>query len=434
MNRTAVVGAGWAGLAAAVELANAGHAVDIFEAARRPGGRARGVVVDGARIDNGQHILLGAYRETLRMIRLVGGSESALLLRLPLELVYPGSFSLTAAPWLPAPLHLLAGLLAATGLSASEKIAALRFMLTLVRARFRIAPDRTVASLLIEHRQPNPTRRFLWEPLCVAALNTEAGDASAQVFATVLRDSFMHSRSDSDLLIPKVDLGALFPDLACAYLTAHAATLHFGSRVTALAPSEGGVSVVTNAGIHEYRQVVCAVPPGRALDIIQVRGDAGDTFRHLLAAFAYEPIVTCYLQYPGHVRLERPMVGLPGPTGQWGFDRSALGGPDGLLAVVVSAAGRLHGIDSAVMAAAIDGELRALKPDLPALLSHRIITEKRATFRCSPALERPCVDTPVAGIFLAGDHVAGGYPATLEAATRSGVAAAAAVMRVAGPD
>ena len=112
--RVAVAGAGWAGLSAAVELASAGVSVDVFEAARVAGGRARRVTLDGVDLDNGQYILLGAYRETLRVIRLAGANPDALFLRMPLELVFPGEFALKT-PRLPAPLHLLAGLVSAHG-------------------------------------------------------------------------------------------------------------------------------------------------------------------------------------------------------------------------------------------------------------------------------------------------------------------------------
>ncbi len=431
MNRVAVVGAGWAGLAAAVELARTGHDVDMFEAARHAGGRARRVLMDGRELDNGQHILLGAYRETLRLIGLVGGDVATLLMRLPLELVYPGNFTLRASRKLPAPLHLLAGLLGAAGLTAADKLSAVRFMTALALRRFRIAPDISVSALLDRHAQPARVRKYLWEPLCIAALNTGAQEASAQVFATVLADSFMRSRSDSDLLIPQVDLGALFPDLAMAYLREKGARLCLGASVARLGGGGSGIALETVAEAREYRTVVCAIPPGRADAIIDWgTHDAADV-RRQLAAFEYEPIVTCYLHYPPGVSLARPMIGLEGPIGQWAFDRGALGGTAGLVAVVVSAAGQLRGLEARALAGAIDSELRQLMPGLPEPDSHAVINEKRATFRCSPGLARPAVATPLPGLFLAGDHLTSGYPATLEGAIRSGVQAAGAAARFA---
>lgn len=431
MNRVAVVGAGWAGLAAAVELTRTGHDVDVFEAARHAGGRARRVLMDGRELDNGQHILLGAYRETLRVIGLVGGDVATLLMRLPLELVYPGNFTLRASRMLPAPLHLLAGLLGAAGLTAADKISAAQFMTALALRRFRIAPDMSVSALLDRYAQPARVRKYLWEPLCIAALNTGAQEASAQVFATVLAESFMHNRSDSDLLIPQVDLGALFPDLAMAYLREKGARLCLGASVARIGGSSSGIAVETAAEAREYRTVICAIPPGRAEAIIDWGSQDAAEVRRQLAAFEYEPIVTCYLHYPPGVSLARPMIGLEGPIGQWAFDRGALGGTAGLVAVVVSAAGQLRGLEARALAGAIDAELRQLMPGLPQPDSHAVINEKRATFRCSPGLARPAVATPLPGLFLAGDHLTSGYPATLEGAIRSGVQAAGAAARFA---
>jgi squalene-associated FAD-dependent desaturase len=433
MSRVAVVGAGWAGLAAAAELARAGRPVDVYEAARQAGGRARRVELDGGPLDNGQHILLGAYRETLRMIALVGGDESRLLLRLPLELAYPGRFALRAFRALPAPLHLLAGLMAAQGLSVQDKLAAVRFITGLAVRGFRVDPDVSVGALLDRHRQPDQVRRYLWEPLCVAALNTEARAASAQVFASVLQDAFMRRRSDSDLLIPRADLSGVFPDLALAYLEARGTRLRLGVSVTRLANEGAGMIVECPASRETYAAAICAVPPARASAIIDWGGRDAGSVKRQLDAFDYEPIVTCYLRYPASVRLARPMIGLQGPVGQWAFDRGALGGEAGLVAVVVSAAGQLRGLPAPEMATTIDTELRQLMPDLPAAQSHRVITEKRATFRCSPGLERPVPRTPMPGLFLAGDHLTPGYPATLEGAVRSGVAAARAASRAAAP-
>lgn len=428
MTRVAVIGAGWAGLTAAVELAASGCRVELFEAARQAGGRARGVSIDGAELDNGQHILLGAYGETLRLIRMTGGDESSLMLRLPLELVYPGEFSMRAPTWLPAPLHLLAGLLSAVGLAWRDKLAAVRFMLDLRRIGFVIDPDVSVSDLLTRYGQTARTRTFLWEPLCIAALNTAPELASARVFACVLRDAFTHARRDSDLLIPRTGLSALYPDLALRFIVERGGSVRLGTTVDALSISGDRISMEAEGELALYDAVVCALPPQRAATIFVGDTLAAQDLRSTLAAFEYESIVTCYLQYPTAVRLPRPMIGMAGAISQWAFDRGALGGPAGLIAVVVSAAGRLRGLPGDALAAAIDGELRTIVPGLPAPNRHRIINEKRATFRCLPDLRRPRIESPLAGVFLAGDHLFGDYPATLEAAVRSGVAAARAVL------
>ncbi|MBL8383874.1 MAG: FAD-dependent oxidoreductase [Burkholderiales bacterium] len=429
MNSVAVLGAGWSGLAAAVELTAAGFKVDVFEAARQPGGRARRVDLDGHALDNGQHILLGAYRETLRLIAATGADPERLLRRRPLELLIPGQLLLRAPRRLPAPLHLLTALMTARGIGFAGKRAALRLMASLAWRRYRADPGQSVAALLRDHRQPTDVSRLVWEPLCVAALNTAPESASAQVFVNVLRDAFAHARRDSDLLLPAGHLGALFPDPACAHLRSAGANLHFGCPAGAVRAIDGQVRVVSRLGETTHSAVVCALPPARTADVLP-RDDARlGPLREALAAIRYEPIVTCYLQYPPAARLPAPMLGLVGGVGQWAFDKGVLGGPAGMIAVVVSAAGRLRGLPPEKLAATLDAELRAALPGLQPLQRHRVISDKRATFRCSPALARPQTATPLPGVFLAGDHVDNGYPATLEGAVRNGVSAAQAVAR-----
>jgi predicted NAD/FAD-binding protein len=191
-SRVAVIGAGYAGLAAAMTLVRAGARPTVFEANRTPGGRARRVEYRGALLDNGQHVLLGAYRETLALMREANVPEAALL-RMPLTLEFPGRFALRA-PRLPAPLHLAVALARARGLTWRDRLAAVRFIHALRRARFCVPAGTTVAELLASNRQPEAARRYLWEPLCISALNTPVAEADAQVFANVLHDSLFRKR------------------------------------------------------------------------------------------------------------------------------------------------------------------------------------------------------------------------------------------------
>ncbi|MDQ5947506.1 MAG: hydroxysqualene dehydroxylase, partial [Pseudomonadota bacterium] len=161
--RVAIVGAGWAGLACAAELAAGGTPVTIFEASRQPGGRARSVEIKGHTVDNGQHLIVGAYSETLRLMKMVGARPEASLLRTPLQLDFPGAFRMQL-PELPAPWHLAIGLLKAAGASLGEKLSAAWFMQTLKTRHYRLARDTTVAEWLDSHGQTGALRRFLWEP------------------------------------------------------------------------------------------------------------------------------------------------------------------------------------------------------------------------------------------------------------------------------
>ena len=420
MKRVAVVGAGYAGLAAAVELAAAGIPVAVFEAARTLGGRARGVEIEGIPLDNGQHILSGAYRETLRLMKKVGAAPQRLLRRQSLLLEYPGEFRL-AAPRLPAPLHLAAALLCAKGFSWSDKWAAIRFMQTLKARQFRLARDLPLAELLTAEQQPQRVRRYLWEPLCVAALNTPAEYASSQIFANVLRDSLASARADSDLLLPLTDLSQLFPQAAEQFIDAHGGTIKRGIRVERLRCEDAQFRL--NAEESKFSQVILAVAPYH-LAAFAAELPALAEAAAQVAAFAYEPIVTAYLAYPESVRLPQPMLGHADGNLQWLFDRGQLGGPAGLLAAVISARGRHQDLPPDALAAKLHEEIARMLPNLPEPRWSRVIVEKRATFACTPGLVRPAMQTPMTGLLLAGDYVASDYPATIESAVRSGVVAA----------
>jgi squalene-associated FAD-dependent desaturase len=418
LNRVAVIGAGWAGLAAAVTLAERGVPVTVFEASRSLGGRARRVSIDSVNLDNGQHVLIGAYRETLRLMRLVGTDPDELLLRLPLELRYADGFHLRA-PRLPYPVNLVVALLRARGLAFADVVNALRFMASLRAKDFYVEPDRTVAKLLDEHGQSGALRAHVWEPLCASGLNTPVQSASAQVFAKVLRDGLTGRRDASDLLIARTDLGRVFPEPAAEYVGARGGAIRLGEPVRRLTRVPGGFRL-NDAEL--FTGVVIACGPQHAGQLLVQLPELADALSRI-GAFGYEPIVTCYLQYPESVSLPAPMLGFTGGIVQWAFDRGRLGGAKGLLAAVISASGAHEELEKEALVSRIDGELRAGLGPLPPPRWSQVITEKRATFSCRPGLVRPEGTTPLPGLLLAGDYVAGEYPGTLEAAVRSGTEA-----------
>jgi len=416
--RVAVVGAGWAGLAAAVTLAERGAAVEVFEASRHLGGRARRVAVEGLDLDNGQHILIGAYTETLRLVRSVGVDPARAFLRMPLELRSPSGFRLRAAN-LPPPFHLLAGLLRARGIGLGDRIAAARLVAAQRRRAYRLTPDESVLAWLERHRQPRAVRTALWGPLCTAALNTPVVRASAQVFLNVLRDTIEGERGASDLLLPRLDLTGLFPEPAARLIASRGGGVHLGTAVRRIERDPRGF-LLDGAGRFAHVIVACAPQHAGAL----LAGVAGlEPLARRLAAIEYEPIHTCYLQYPDEVALPFPMLGFQDGLAQWVFDRGRLSGHRGLVACVLSAAGAHESLSQDELAAALQAELAsALR--LPAPRWIRVIAEKRATFSCRVGLDRPSNATAVPALFLAGDYTASDYPATLETAVRSGVAAA----------
>ena len=423
MTRVAIIGAGWAGMAAAVTLADRRVPVHVFEASRHLGGRARRVSIDGIDLDNGQHILIGAYRETLKLMRRVGADPAKLLLRQPLELRFVDGFHLRA-PRLPYPFNLLVALLGARGLSFGQGLSAMRFMARMQSCGFRVAPDCSVAALLDVHGQSDALRRYLWEPLCVSALNTPPAAASAQVFANVLRDGLTGASENSDLLLPCADLSRLFPEPAAAFVADRGGTLELGAAVHRIARDGGGFRLDDRQ--QRFAQVIVACAPQHAAPLLAGFPEM-NAEKRLIESLQYEPITTCYLQYPDTVRLPAPMLGLTGPLTQWVFDRGQLSGQRGLLAAVLSASGNHEELPQQILAQRIQNELKAVIRDLPEPRWSQVIAEKRATFSCRPALERPSNATAVTGLCLAGDYTASDYPGTLEAAVRSGIAAAALI-------
>jgi squalene-associated FAD-dependent desaturase len=415
--RVAIVGGGWAGCAAALTLARAGIAAELYEAARTLGGRARAVELEACRLDNGQHILLGAYTQTLKLLAEVRpDTPEAGLLRLPLAIEQPPGFRLIC-PRLPAPLHLLTGLLGARGLSLSEKWAALRWLQNLLGT----GPDRLPASVSeLLSGQPEKLRSHLWQPLCVSALNTAPEHASAEIFRHVLTTAFGGRRQHSDLLLPRRDLSSLFPEAVARRVIAVGGRIHMQTRIKALHPVTGGITLTLPDRTATYEHVIIAVAPqhlpGLCGNIPELSGLAST-----VGAYDYEAIATAYLQYPDSVSLTRPMLALSDGPGQFVFDRGRTHGQHGLLAIVVSAASGLT--RQADWLARSERQL-ARVADLPSPRWRKAVIEKQATYTCRPGMTRPDNVTAHPRILLAGDYTAGLYPATLESATLSGVKSA----------
>ena len=418
--RVAVVGGGWAGLAAAVEATRRGERVTLFEMAPQLGGRARDVELDGLLLDNGQHILIGAYVETLALLRTVGVDPSDAFLRTPLRVTYPDGVGLQLQQG--SPIQAFgAAVLRQRGWPVGARLALLAAATGWAMRGFRCDAALTVAALT--QRLPAAIRDDLIDPLCVAALNTPASDASASVFLRVLKDALFSGPGSADLLLPRVGLGALLPAPALRWLDAAGATVRLTRRVESIERATSDWSVDG----ERFDRVVLATTPTEAARLVR---DIAPAWSNSATALRYEPIVTVYLRAEG-VRLREPMLALRADAdapAQFAFDRGQLGGPTGLLGFVVSGAQPWVDRGTAAVTQATIAQAQAALGDQLAgvtLEPIRTFTEKRATFRCTPGLQRPPM-TIAPGLLAAGDHVDGPYPATLEGAVRSGLAAARA--------
>lgn len=438
----AVIGAGWAGCACAVVLAKRGVRISLIEQARVLGGRARGVVLDGLALDNGQHLLIGAYRRTLGLIERVHptGHAPPLFHRLPLTLQPFGVKTKTGvtlrARALPAPLHLAAAIAAARGLTMPDRLALIRDFRRLAHAGFRVAPGQTVAQWFAG--TPLHALASVWEPLCISALNTPPETASAQMFANVLRLALSGKAGDSDFLVPASDLTSLFPEPAARLVARHGGAVRTGITVRGVVRSGDGVVLdLAGSAPETFDAAVVAVAPHQLASTLGSGAQVDDAWREPLtqvAALAWESITTIYLGYADPIALPQPILRLDDAPGQWVFDRSrAVGavppaGVRGLVAVVISTSGPHDAQDQASLAAEADAQLRRLAGEWPLPVWSRVIAERRATYACTPAAVRPAAGRIAPGLYLAGDYTDRELPATLEAATRSGVAAARALL------
>ncbi len=437
-SKIAIIGAGWAGCSAPVELARRGTRVTLFEAARIPGGRARRVEHGGRTLDNGQHLLLGAYRDTLHMMRLVGIDPARAMRRLPLQMRYPQKSDGMdfIAPRLPAPFHLLAALLSAKGLRTADKLSLARFSTAARWMDWQLNIDCSVTELMERFEQTERVVKLMWRPLCIAALNTPPDRASARVFLRVLGDSLGATRSASDMLLPTEDLSALFPEAAIAYLEKHHGRYVAGARVRGLTAEGHQWRLVIDApeSLHEaaFDRVIISTSSSAAQGLLSPLDEA----QAGLLQLDHEPITSCYLQYDERVRLSQPFYALMDKPeencwGQFVFDRGQLDeSQSGMLSVVISASSEAVPLSQAELTGMITRQLAESFND-PTLASPRwtqLITEKRATFACTPDLVRPPNQTTLQNIWLAGDYTEGPYPATLEGAVRSGLHAAELVL------
>jgi hydroxysqualene dehydroxylase len=425
----AIVGGGVAGLSAAVTLAKANENVTVFETNSQLGGRARGIAYQGLMLDNGQHILLGAYRETLRLLHLTQAPLHETMQRMPLalkvfDLKQQAYFQLKAPTWLPAPLHILVGLLTAQGLTLQDKWSALRMMAWMKLHAFTLRQDEPLTTFLTRQHQTYTLIQSLWEPLCLAALNTPLHQASAQVFLNVLRDSFNQQAHDADVLLARTDLTSLISTPWADFVRHQGGCIRASTNVKSIRQTTDGYALTTQEEESLFSHVIIAVGPHQLKHLTK----ALPLLSQSAEALSYQPITTVYMQYEPSIRLSTPMLGMVNSTSQWVFDRGQMCGQAGLLAVVISAHSDLN-IDQSLLAETIHIELTQLIPQLKQPIWHKVVTEKRATFSCDAKLVRPHNQTEYPNLYLAGDYTMGDYPATIEGAVRSGITCSELILK-----
>jgi zeta-carotene desaturase len=447
--RVVVVGGGFAGFAAAIRLQESRHDVVVLERRGVLGGRATSSrdATTGDDVDNGTHLMVGAYSATLDLLRRAGASELLLLQdELKLEWVDDRGVSALSCPPLAAPLHLLVGLLGLR-VPLAVKLQAIRLGLAV---RFGRRPvGLTLAEFLERAGQGAAARRLLWDPLAIAILNEPVDRAAAVLFHRVYQEAFLRDHRASRLVFPRRGWGALVERLA-AYFEARGGVLRRGARAEALVLEDGraagvrlaqrprereeiAAGVAAESRVEKADAVVCAVPPPALLELLPAGLREREAFQ-ALSAFAGSPIVSVDL-WLDRVVLDRLMLGLRDCEVEWVFDKGRLHGRAGApqhLSFIVSAAYRSAPKPNAELVAAAASALRRYFPAMASASVTRslVLREPQATFASTPTLEalRPGPVTEVDRLFLAGDWTDTGLPATIEGAVRSGLRAAAAVM------
>lgn len=427
--RIAIIGGGWAGMAAAVALQQQGHALHIWEASRTWGGRARALTLQGPQgqtwtADNGQHILIGAYQRCLALMRTVGVDAASTLLRRPLDLRYADGTGLHL-PNLPPPWDAAVGIARARGWSWRDKLALLRTAHAWQRSQFQCADSATVADIC--HGLPARLVQDFVDPLCISALNLPAHQASGRIFLRVLQDGLFSGQGGSNLLIPRTDLSTLFPATAAQWLHMRGACLHLSNRVQSLAyDTQQRMWLVDGQAFDAVLLATSCAEAARLAHNSQA-ADAS-AWATTARALPHTAIATVYAYSAAPLRcgklLPAPMVALrsgAGAPAQFAFDKAQLDGPPGLLALVISAS---EGDKAILQAQAIaQAQMQLGLPDLQAI---QTVIDKRATFACTPQVVRPQMQI-APGLWACGDYVDGPYPATLEGAVRSGWEAAQAI-------
>lgn len=442
--RTVIIGGGFAGLAAAVRLAEAGRPPLLLEATKTGGGRSRSFhdKVTGREIDNGQHLMMGCYRETRSFLRAIGAPDDAIEFQsdLSLTMIKPGGRRIELrCPSMPAPLHLAAGLLGMRGLGLLHRAAALRAGLLLRQEIERPDDNETCDAWLRRLGQTPQIRAAFWEPLIWAVLNDDPLVASAAMLVAVIERAFMSTRADSSLGVPRRPLSQIYVERAVDRITAHGGEVRLAAPVRRLELDADGrvAAVLLKSGERiEASQVISAVPPHALLELLPEGAREHLVFRDV-ARLGSSPIVNLWVTLDAPL-LDRPFVGLIASPLHWLWDRDRLeharprSGSPHLLSVTISGARSFVQDEPEALRELFLGELARFFPAArPQLLAFRVVKEKRATISHAAGTyqRRPETRSPIPGLLLAGDWVRTGIPATIESAVLSGHRAAELVVR-----
>jgi squalene-associated FAD-dependent desaturase len=430
-----VVGAGLAGLSAALECVDLGARVTVLERQRRLGGLTWSFSRHGVSMDNGQHVFLACCDSYLNFLDRLGAAGDVVAPRpLDVPVVAPGVGGPVVGRLrrhdLPVPLHLAGALLAYRHVSLRERLALGKALAAMYRLDLEdhSLDNVTFGAWLVAQGQSEAAIAAVWDLITVPTVNLRASEVSLAVAAMVFKTGLLSSRQASDIGWSAIPLGRLHGERAAAALRRAGATVHLGQRVTGVEESdEGGWRVLTAEGALTSDAVIVALPHEESAAVVPEWVDG----RRQWSALGTSAIVDVHLVFDRHVT-DWPVMAAHSSPVQWVFDRTSSSGLEQsgqqYLAVSLSAADDLLGCGPEELVRSMVAALGQLLPSVSEarLVDSTVTKERRATFRAAPGSQslRPLAATRRVGLALAGAWTDTGWPATMEGAVRSGASAA----------
>ena len=432
MSETIIVGAGWAGLACAYELVKARHKVTIIEAAPQIGGRARSMQFQDQILDNGQHIAIGAYVTLRGLLQELKLSEQLLFKILPLELIILGdtteNFKFAS---LPAPWNFIVGLLFKSKMPWQSKQQICKFVFKIKQCDFKLPKDCSILECLQNYHQSAHVIEHFWAPMALAIMSTAINKASAQVFLNVLQHIFTTADDAGNWYLPTVDLSSVLPTQLATYLENNGAKIIYKHNIKQLILYNDSCTAISSSSQSwQADKIVLAIPPWQAKHLLQPHAKLQASY-DALNNFGFEAITTLYFIFAKPIHLPYPMLGLVNTTSQWIFDRAFVAQPN-ILSVIISGPSALKFTSQLQLRDHVLQEISRHFPQLATPVSCKIVSEKRAAFSCDVATQkyRPQPATAINNLWLTGDYLQTGLPATLEGALMSGKKTASAMLSI----
>lgn len=436
----AIIGGGFAGLAAGVYLAEKGFTVDLFE--KRPilGGRAYSVKDSktGDTLDNGQHLMMGCYHHTLAFLEKIG-TRHLLEFQEKMEVNFAdlqGKQYSLRCPSLPAPLHLLVGLARLQTLDWSEKWAMMKLMAGVKRLNekeFESLDSISCEQWLNLWNQSEESIQNFWEPLILATLNETPQISSAQMLAVVIRDALLKTKQDSLMLLSKVGLSELYTEAAQKFIEAAEGKIHLRRGVQKIRSENGKIQkLVLEDGSEHIADYYINTSPAEALIPLLEENLTQQDFFKRFSEITYSPILGVNLWFDRPVT-DKTFVGIINSPVHWVFNKGKILPQNDYISLVISGAHTLKDMPAEDLLKLCLEEIQKAFPQAKEakLLHHRILKELKATpsFGIGSSKLRPCYESPLSNLFLAGDWTATGLPATIEGAVKSGYEVANLILK-----